>query len=129
MTKDSPTHPHHGGPGGHRRVQVVAHAHGQGIEPEATPIQIIEQSPRLQEHGALRGEALKLVDDKDGSLLSAKFLISDERGALHGFAGLAWINIGCGLLACAGVWFLIRGLERARDNNNPASGTARQGSQ
>ena len=64
-----------------------------------------------------------------GSLLSARYLVSDEGGALHGFSTLAWINIGCGLLACAGVWFLIRGLERARDNNNPASGTARQGSQ
>ena len=64
-----------------------------------------------------------------GSLLSARYLVSDAGGALHGFSTLAWINIGCGLLACAGVWFLIRGLERARDNNNPASGTARQGSQ
>lgn len=64
-----------------------------------------------------------------GSLLSARYLVSDEGGALHGFSTLAWINIGCGLLACAGVWFLIRGLERTRDNNNPASGTARQGSQ
>lgn len=64
-----------------------------------------------------------------GSLLSAKFLISDESGALHGFAALAWINIACGLLACVGVWFLIRGLERIQNNNNPAPGTARQGSQ
>jgi hypothetical protein len=50
-------------------------------------------------------------------------------GALHGFPTLAWINIACTLVACAGVWFLIRGLKRTRDNNNPASGTARQGSQ
>ena len=64
-----------------------------------------------------------------GSLLSARYLVSDEGGALHGFSTLAWINIGCGLLACTGVWYLIRGLERTRDNNNPASGTARQGSQ
>mgnify|MGYP000913901909 FL=1 len=64
-----------------------------------------------------------------GSLLSARYLVSDEGGALHGFSTLAWINIGCGLLACTGVWFLIRGLKSTRDNNNPASGTARQGSQ
>lgn len=64
-----------------------------------------------------------------GSLLSARYLVSDERGALHGFATLAWINIAFGLLACAGVWLLIRSLKSTRDNNNPASGTARQGSQ
>ena len=64
-----------------------------------------------------------------GSLLSARYLVSDEGGVLHGFSTLAWINIGCGLLACTGVWFLIRGLKSTRDNNNPASGTARQGSQ
>ncbi len=64
-----------------------------------------------------------------GSLLSARYLVSDEGGALHGFPTLAWINIACTLVACAGVWFLIRGLKRTRDNNNPASGTARQGSQ
>jgi predicted MFS family arabinose efflux permease len=64
-----------------------------------------------------------------GSLLSARYLVSDEHGALHGFATLAWINIACGLLACAGVGLLIRGLKSTRDNNNPASGTARQGSQ
>ncbi|WP_323908598.1 MFS transporter [Aeromonas caviae] len=64
-----------------------------------------------------------------GSLLSARYLVSDEGGALHGFPTLAWINIACTLVACAGVWFLIRGLNRTRDNNNPASGTARQGSQ
>ncbi|MGY3856410.1 MFS transporter [Aeromonas intestinalis] len=64
-----------------------------------------------------------------GSLLSASYLVSDEQGALHGFAELAWFNIACGLLACAGVWFLIRGLERIKNNNNPASGIARQGSQ
>ena len=64
-----------------------------------------------------------------GSLLSARYLVSDAGGALHGFSTLAWINIGCGLLACTGVWFLIRGLKSTRDNNNPASGTARQGSQ
>lgn len=43
-----------------------------------------------------------------GSLLSARYLVSDEHGALHGFATLAWTNIACGLLACAGVWLLIR---------------------
>ena len=64
-----------------------------------------------------------------GSLFSARYLVSDEGGALHGFPTLAWINIACTLVACAGVWFLIRGLKRTRDNNNPASGTARQGSQ
>lgn len=64
-----------------------------------------------------------------GSLLSARYLVSDEGGALHGFPTLAWINIACTLVACAGVWFLIRGLKSTRDNNNPASGTARQGSQ
>ena len=64
-----------------------------------------------------------------GSLFSATYLVSDEGGALHGFPTLAWINIACTLVACAGVWFLIRGLKRTRDNNNPASGTARQGSQ
>lgn len=64
-----------------------------------------------------------------GSLLSARYLVSDEGGTLHGFPTLAWINIACTLVACAGVWFLIRGLKRTRDNNNPASGTARQGSQ
>ena len=64
-----------------------------------------------------------------GSLFSARYLVSDEGGALHGFPTLAWINIACGLLACAGVWLLIRGLKSTRDNNNPASGTARQGSQ
>ena len=64
-----------------------------------------------------------------GSLLSARYLVSDEGGVLHGSSTLAWINIGCGLLACTGVWFLIRGLKSTRDNNNPASGTARQGSQ
>ncbi|MBL0487144.1 MFS transporter [Aeromonas caviae] len=64
-----------------------------------------------------------------GSLFSARYLVSDEGGALHGFPTLAWINIVCTLVACAGVWFLIRGLKRTRDNNNPASGTARQGSQ
>ena len=64
-----------------------------------------------------------------GSLFSARYLVSDEGGALHGFPTLAWINIACTLVACAGVWFLIRGLKSTRDNNNPASGTARQGSQ
>ena len=64
-----------------------------------------------------------------GSLFSARYLVSDEGGALHGFPTLAWINIACTLVACAGVWFLIRDLKRTRDNNNPASGTARQGSQ
>ena len=64
-----------------------------------------------------------------GSLFSARYLVSDEGGALHGFPTLAWINIACTLVACAGVWFLIRSLKRTRDNNNPASGTARQGSQ
>lgn len=64
-----------------------------------------------------------------GSLFSARYLVSDEGGALHGFPTLAWINIACTLVACAGVWFLIRGLKRTRNNNNPASGTARQGSQ
>lgn len=64
-----------------------------------------------------------------GSLFSARYLVSDEGGALQGFSTLAWINIACTLVACAGVWFLIRGLKRTRDNNNPASGTARQGSQ
>ncbi len=64
-----------------------------------------------------------------GSLLSARYLVSDEGGALQGFSTLAWINIACTLVACAGVWFLIRSLKRTRDNNNPASGTARQGSQ
>lgn len=64
-----------------------------------------------------------------GSLFSARYLVSDEGGALQGFSTLAWINIACTLVACAGVWFLIRSLKRTRDNNNPASGTARQGSQ
>ncbi|MBL0605395.1 MFS transporter [Aeromonas caviae] len=64
-----------------------------------------------------------------GSLFSARYLVSDEGGALHGFPTLAWINIACTLVACAGVWFLIRSLKSTRDNNNPASGTARQGSQ
>lgn len=64
-----------------------------------------------------------------GSLFSARYLVSDEGGALQGFSTLAWINIACTLVACAGVWFLIRGLKSTRDNNNPASGTARQGSQ
>lgn len=64
-----------------------------------------------------------------GSLFSARYLLSDEGGALHGFPTLAWINIACTLVACAGVWFLIRSLKSTRDNNNPASGTARQGSQ
>ncbi|MGU5633095.1 MFS transporter [Aeromonas caviae] len=64
-----------------------------------------------------------------GSLFSARYLVSDEGGALQGFPTLAWINIACTLVACAGVWFLIRSLKRTRDNNNPASGTARQGSQ
>lgn len=64
-----------------------------------------------------------------GSLLSARYLISDESGALHGFASLAWLNIACGLLACGGVGFLIRGLARITNNNNPTSGPARQGSQ
>ncbi|MFQ2854181.1 MFS transporter [Aeromonas caviae] len=64
-----------------------------------------------------------------GSLFSARYLVSDEGGALQGFSTLAWINIACTLVACAGVWFLIRSLKSTRDNNNPASGTARQGSQ
>jgi predicted MFS family arabinose efflux permease len=64
-----------------------------------------------------------------GSLLSARYLFSDSTGALHGFAGLAWINIGCGLLACGGVWLLLKGLAQTRNNNNPESGAARQGSQ
>ncbi|MBS4707899.1 MFS transporter [Aeromonas caviae] len=64
-----------------------------------------------------------------GSLFSARYLVSDEGGALHGFPTLAWINIACTLVACAGVWFLIRSLKSTRDNNNPASGAARQGSQ
>ncbi|WP_324042326.1 MFS transporter [Aeromonas caviae] len=64
-----------------------------------------------------------------GSLFSARYLVSDEGGALQGFSTLAWINIACTLVACAGVWFLVRSLKRTRDNNNPASGTARQGSQ
>ncbi len=64
-----------------------------------------------------------------GSLFSARYLVSEEGGALQGFSTLAWINIACTLVACAGVWFLIRSLKRTRDNNNPASGTARQGSQ
>ena len=64
-----------------------------------------------------------------GSLFSARYLVSDEGGALQGFSTLAWINIACTLVACASVWFLIRGLKSTRDNNNPASGTARQGSQ
>ncbi|WP_176228383.1 MFS transporter [Aeromonas hydrophila] len=64
-----------------------------------------------------------------GSLLSARLLVSDESGVLHGFAHLAWINIGCGLLACGGVWLLLKGLAQTRNNNNPESGTARQGSQ
>lgn len=64
-----------------------------------------------------------------GSLFSARYLVSDEGGALQGFSTLAWINIACTLVACAGVWFLIRSLKRTRDNNNPASGTTRQGSQ
>lgn len=64
-----------------------------------------------------------------GSLLSARYLVSDQSGALQGFPELASVNIACGLLACAGVWFLIRGLERIKNNNNPVSGTARQGSQ
>ncbi|MGY2436897.1 MFS transporter, partial [Escherichia coli] len=57
------------------------------------------------------------------------YLFSDSTGTLHGFAGLAWINIGCSLLACGGVWLLLKGLAQTRNNNNPASGTARQGSQ
>ncbi len=64
-----------------------------------------------------------------GSLISARYLFSDSTGTLHGFAGLAWINIACSLLACGGVWLLLKGLAQTRNNNNPASGTARQGSQ
>ena len=64
-----------------------------------------------------------------GSLLSARYLVSDAGGALHGFSTLAWINIGCGLLACGGVWLLLKGLAQTRNNKNPESGTARQGSQ
>ncbi|MEH8254370.1 hypothetical protein Q7I16_17415 [Aeromonas veronii] len=30
-------------------------------------------------------------------------LVSGQSGVLHGFDQLAWINIGCGLLACGGV--------------------------
>ncbi|MFM5554120.1 MFS transporter [Aeromonas veronii] len=64
-----------------------------------------------------------------GSLLSARLLVSDQNGVLHGFDQLAWINIGCGLLACCGVWLLLKGLAQTRNNNNPESGPARQGSQ
>ncbi|MFR9718351.1 MFS transporter [Aeromonas diversa] len=64
-----------------------------------------------------------------GSLLSARYLVSQPDGTLQGFAELAWINIACGLLACGGVWLLIRGLTPIPDNNNPESGRARQGSQ
>lgn len=64
-----------------------------------------------------------------GSLLSARYLVSQPEGALQGFAELAWINIACGLMACGGVWLLIRGLTPTQDNNKPESGRARQGSQ
>ncbi|MGH1411133.1 MAG: MFS transporter [Aeromonas sp.] len=64
-----------------------------------------------------------------GSLLSARLLVSDQNGVLHGVDHLAWINIGCGLLACCGVWLLLKGLAQTRNNNNPESGPARQGSQ
>lgn len=63
-----------------------------------------------------------------GSLISARVLVSDESGVLHGFNLLAWINIGCGLLACSGLWLLLKGLAPKTDNNNPKSGPARQGS-
>lgn len=64
-----------------------------------------------------------------GSLLSARLLVSDQNSVLHGFDQLARINIGCGLLACGGVWLLLKGLAQTRNNNNPESGPARQGSQ
>jgi len=35
--------------------------------------------------------------------VAARLLVSGQCGVLHGFDQLAWINIGCGLLACGGV--------------------------
>ena len=67
------------------------------------------------------------------SIGSARYLISAADGSLQGFDHLAWANISCVLLACAGVLLVLQGLAKrhksTRHNNEPCSGQAKQGSQ